>query len=96
MQKELAVSQNATSLTDSVKLQEDMLKELRTGNIYKQMETLNKTTAEKLDIIAENTAQASGLNFIGGGSGGSKTAPAKSQGRAGRMGNRRQPDNWLP
>ena len=96
MQKELAVEQDTDNLTQSVKIQEDMLKELRSGNIYKQMEILNKTTSEKLDIIAENTGQSGGMNVVTGGGGGAKSAPAKSQGRFNRMGNRPQPDNWAP
>jgi hypothetical protein len=57
------------------------------------MKILNKNTVEKLDIIADNISNVGGPNFLGGGTGGSKTVAAKSQSRFDRMGNRKF-ENW--
>ena len=77
----MSVQEDTTNLNKSVEIQEQMLSELKSGNIYQQITAMNKTVSEKLEIIAENTAAAGGMNFLGLQQGGNASPSSMSAGR---------------
>ena len=95
MRQEMSVEQDSSNLNDSVSIQQDMLKELKDGSIYKEIASMNKNMTEKLDIIADNIGQTGGGNILGI-PGSSRANAAQSPSRFDRMGNRQQAQSNLP
>ena len=90
--RDLVQKTSSSKLEESVTIQRDMLKELREGQLVQTLNKMGKVMQERLDIIAENTGNKPGAQFIGMPGQSNSSGPNNSPGRADRISNRDMSD----